>query len=79
MVETVFYVGPRFGWTHFWVGDREGRFADPEGPSASELLWSFFRQHELRAVTTADWRGARQARLEGTGWHTERFQSSVSR
>ena len=47
VVETVFYDGPRFGRTHFWVGDREGRFADPDGPSASELLWSFFRQHQL--------------------------------
>jgi poly(hydroxyalkanoate) depolymerase family esterase len=47
VVETVFYEGPRFGRTHFWVGDREGRFADPAGPSASELLWRFFRQHEL--------------------------------
>lgn len=47
VVETVFYEGPRFGRTHFWVGDHEGRFADPEGPSASELLWSFFRQHRL--------------------------------
>jgi poly(hydroxyalkanoate) depolymerase family esterase len=47
VVETVFYQGPRSGRTHFWVGDNEGRFADPDGPSASELLWSFFRQHEL--------------------------------
>jgi poly(hydroxyalkanoate) depolymerase family esterase len=47
VVETVFYEGPRSGRTHFWVGDHDGRFADPDGPSASELLWSFFRQHEL--------------------------------
>ena len=47
VVETVFYDGPRFGRTHFWVGDHEGRFADPDGPSASELLWDFFRQHRL--------------------------------
>lgn len=47
VVEAVFYEGPPFGRTHFWVGDGEGRFADPDGPSASELLWSFFRQHEL--------------------------------
>jgi poly(hydroxyalkanoate) depolymerase family esterase len=47
VVETVFYEGPRSGRTHFWVGDRAGRFADPAGPSASELLWGFFRQHEL--------------------------------
>lgn len=47
VVETVLYEGPASGRTHFWVGDHEGRFADPDGPSASELLWSFFRRHEL--------------------------------
>jgi hypothetical protein len=45
----VLYEGPAFGRTHFWVGDGEGAFADPDGPSASELLWSFFRHHELAA------------------------------
>jgi poly(hydroxyalkanoate) depolymerase family esterase len=49
VVETVLYEGPAFGRTHFWVGDGEGAFADPDGPSASELLWSFFRHHELAA------------------------------
>jgi poly(hydroxyalkanoate) depolymerase family esterase len=47
VVETVFYEGPPAGRTHFWVGDDAALFADPEGPSATELLWSFFEQHAL--------------------------------
>jgi poly(hydroxyalkanoate) depolymerase family esterase len=47
VVETVFYNGPPAGRTHFWVGDDAGMFADPDGPSASELLWRFFREHAL--------------------------------
>jgi poly(hydroxyalkanoate) depolymerase family esterase len=47
VVETVFYNGPPSGRTHFWVGDDAGMFADPDGPSATELLWSFFREHSL--------------------------------
>jgi poly(hydroxyalkanoate) depolymerase family esterase len=54
VVETVLYEGPAFGRTHFWVGDRDGTFADPDGPSASELLWSFFRQHQLAAGGRAE-------------------------
>jgi poly(hydroxyalkanoate) depolymerase family esterase len=49
VVETVFYDGPPSGRTHFWVGDNAGMFADPDGPSATELLWSFFREHTLRS------------------------------
>jgi poly(hydroxyalkanoate) depolymerase family esterase len=49
IVETVFYNGDRGGQTgsgsHYWVGDNTGQFAKPEGPSASELLWTFFKQH----------------------------------
>jgi poly(hydroxyalkanoate) depolymerase family esterase len=54
VVETVFYGGPPSGTTHFWVGDNAGMFADPDGPSASELLWSFFREHTRAAGTQAD-------------------------
>jgi Esterase PHB depolymerase len=54
VVETVFYNGPPSGTTHYWVGDNAGTFADPDGPSASELLWSFFREHTLSAGTQAD-------------------------
>jgi poly(hydroxyalkanoate) depolymerase family esterase len=49
IVETVFYDGRR-GYlnakrSHYWVGDKSGEFADPQGPSASELLWRFFKAH----------------------------------
>jgi poly(hydroxyalkanoate) depolymerase family esterase len=54
VVETVLYNGPPAGTTHYWVGDNAGRFADPDGPSASELLWSFFREHTLAAGMQAD-------------------------
>jgi hypothetical protein len=54
VVETVFYNGSPSGTTHYWVGDNAGMFADPDGPSASELLWSFFREHTLVAGTQAD-------------------------
>ncbi|HYZ27162.1 MAG TPA: PHB depolymerase family esterase [Geminicoccaceae bacterium] len=47
VVETVFYSGPPSGRTHFWVGDDAGMFADPDGPSATELLWAFFERHSL--------------------------------
>lgn len=60
VVETVFYDGPTSGRTHYWVGDNLGEFADPDGPSASALFWSFFRnaalepglQAELRVLDT---------------------------
>lgn len=42
VVETVFYDGPPFIKSHAWIGDNEGQFADPTGPSATELLWDFF-------------------------------------
>ncbi|MDQ2696943.1 MAG: PHB depolymerase family esterase, partial [Pseudomonadota bacterium] len=49
VVETVFYEGERGGFTgegsHYWVGDNRGEFANPNGPSASELFWSFFQRH----------------------------------
>jgi poly(hydroxyalkanoate) depolymerase family esterase len=49
VVETVFYDGIRGGLagtgTHYWVGDNAGSFADPKGPSASELFWEFFQRH----------------------------------
>jgi poly(hydroxyalkanoate) depolymerase family esterase len=54
VVETVFYNGPPAGTTHYWVGDNAGMFADPDGPSASDLLWSFFRQHTRAAGAQAD-------------------------
>jgi poly(hydroxyalkanoate) depolymerase family esterase len=50
VVETVFYEGERGSGvsgsgTHYWVGDNTGQFANPKGPSATELLWSFFKSH----------------------------------
>jgi poly(hydroxyalkanoate) depolymerase family esterase len=53
VVETVLYNGPPSGTTHYWVGDNAGRFANPDGPSASELLWSFFEKHTLAPHTQA--------------------------
>jgi poly(hydroxyalkanoate) depolymerase family esterase len=52
MVETVFYDGKRGDFvptdSHYWVGDNSGQFADPNGPSASELQWAFFKTHPFR-------------------------------
>ena len=49
VVETVFYDGKRGDivgtGTHYWAGDNSGQFADPTGPSASELQWAFFKAH----------------------------------
>jgi poly(hydroxyalkanoate) depolymerase family esterase len=49
VVETVFYAGQRGDFTgagsHYWVGDNRGEFANPTGPSATDLLWAFFRAH----------------------------------
>jgi hypothetical protein len=49
VVETVFYDGLRGDLTgkgtHYWVGDNAGAFANPNGPSASELFWDFFQRH----------------------------------
>jgi poly(hydroxyalkanoate) depolymerase family esterase len=50
VVETVFYEGERGNvplgtGSHYWVGDNQGEFANPRGPSASELLWTFFKGH----------------------------------
>jgi poly(hydroxyalkanoate) depolymerase family esterase len=46
VVETVFYDSdPGINRGHYWVGDNAGQFADPKGPSASELLWAFFKSH----------------------------------
>jgi poly(hydroxyalkanoate) depolymerase family esterase len=48
-IETVFYDGKRGDivgtGSHYWVGDNSGQFADPTGPSASELQWAFFNAH----------------------------------
>jgi|GEM_PF-385435 poly(hydroxyalkanoate) depolymerase family esterase len=52
VVETVFYDGKRGDFvatdSHYWVGDNSGQFADPTGPSASELQWAFFKAHPFR-------------------------------
>src|SRR5262249_17294129 len=52
VVETVFYDGERGDViatnSHYWVGDNNGQFANPKGPSASELQWAFFRAHPFR-------------------------------
>jgi poly(hydroxyalkanoate) depolymerase family esterase len=63
IVETAFYEGERGSGfsataTHYWVGDNPGQFANPRGPSASDLLWSFFKSHpfaesELPSVSIA--------------------------
>jgi len=49
VVETVFYEGEPGDFvgtgSHYWVGDNDGEFANITGPSASSLLWDFFRQH----------------------------------
>jgi poly(hydroxyalkanoate) depolymerase family esterase len=50
VVETVFYDGDRSDnligtGSHYWVGDNRGQFANPKGRSASELLWTFFKDH----------------------------------
>lgn len=49
LVETVFYDGERGdsigAGSHYWVGDNSGEFANPKGPSASELVWDFFKAH----------------------------------
>jgi poly(hydroxyalkanoate) depolymerase family esterase len=49
VVETVFYEGRRGdiigAGSHYWVGDNRGEFANPTGPSATDLLWTFFRAH----------------------------------
>ncbi|HWO08447.1 MAG TPA: PHB depolymerase family esterase, partial [Polyangiaceae bacterium] len=55
LVETVFYEGATGGFSgsgaHYWVGDDAGPFANPTGPSASELFWDFFRQHRFDDTT----------------------------
>ena len=52
IVETVFYDGKRGDFvatdSHYWVGDNSGQFANPNGPSASELQWAFFKSHPFR-------------------------------
>ena len=54
VVETVFYDGKRGDivgtGTHYWVGDNSGQFADPTGPSASELQWAFFKAHPFTKI-----------------------------
>ncbi len=51
VIETVFYAGKRGYFnakrSHYWVGDNTGEFADPQGPSASELQWTFFKAHPM--------------------------------
>lgn len=49
VLETAFYQGQRGDaagqGSHYWVGDKSGPFANPQGPSAGALLWAFFQQH----------------------------------
>jgi poly(hydroxyalkanoate) depolymerase family esterase len=49
VVETVFYDGPPFVKSHAWIGDNAGQFADPTGPSATDLLWAFFEANPRNA------------------------------
>jgi hypothetical protein len=65
VVETVFFNGPPAGRTHFWVGDDAGMFADPDGPSATEVLWNFFEQHAAAPATLAEI-DLEAAEVEGT-------------
>lgn len=58
VMETVFYDGASgsvFGGegSHYWVGDGPGKFANPTGPSASELFWEFFKAHRFGAPARA--------------------------
>jgi len=60
VVETVFYDGARGDFlgngSHYWVGDNAGEFANPNGPSAAQLFWEFFKSHsfsENQAPTVA--------------------------
>ena len=75
-VETVFYQGERGDasgqGTHYWVGDNPGPFANPQGPSASALLWAFFQRHPFSpgqaptvAITTAAAEGT-TVRIDGS-------------
>jgi hypothetical protein len=41
------------GEAFYWVGDNIGEFADPRGPSASELQWMFFKAHFLNRECSA--------------------------
>jgi poly(hydroxyalkanoate) depolymerase family esterase len=54
LLETVFYDGESGGFTgsgaHYWVGDGAGEFANPTGPSASQLFWDFFAHHPAEAA-----------------------------
>jgi poly(hydroxyalkanoate) depolymerase family esterase len=51
VVETVVYNGARGGFlgngSHYWVGDNAGEFANPNGPSAAQLFWEFFKRHSF--------------------------------
>lgn len=49
VVETVFFDGPPFVKSHAWIGDNTGPFADPTGPSATDLLWAFFQANPRQA------------------------------
>jgi len=49
VVETVFYDGQAFVKSHAWIGDDAGQFADPTGPSATDLLWAFFEANPRAA------------------------------
>ena len=53
VVETVFYDGPPFVKSHAWIGDNTGQFADPTGPSATDLLWAFFEANPRNAGPVA--------------------------
>jgi poly(hydroxyalkanoate) depolymerase family esterase len=75
-LETVFYDGRRGDaagqGSHYWVGDNIGPFANPQGPSASALLWAFFQQHPFSpgqaptvTISAATAQGA-SVRVEGS-------------
>ncbi len=54
VVETVFYSGEVGEKTHYWPGDNPGQFANPKGPSATDLLWAFFREKRLDETRPAE-------------------------
>lgn len=68
-VETVFYRGESGGLigsgSHYWVGDNDGEFANPDGPSATELLWAFFVRHPREDETCSDGNSAPIIALRG--------------
>ena len=54
VVETVIYTGVANDATHYWPGDNPGRFANPNGPSATDHLWAFFQDKRLQGAAAVE-------------------------